>query len=203
MSYTPLTEQLMDALQVLPGVGSRSAQRMALQLLERDRAGAATLAQALGAALEGVRQCERCRALSEQPLCELCSDEARDHSLLCVVETPQDREAIELSGGYQGDYFILQGQLSPIDGIGPDELGVPMLVARVRDESIREVVLATNANMEGEATAHYLIEQLKPLGVEISRLAQGVPAGRELGRVDSSTLSHALSDRRKLGFEHD
>ncbi|WP_108125463.1 recombination mediator RecR [Saccharospirillum mangrovi] len=203
MSYTPLTERLMDALQVLPGVGTRSAQRMALQLLERDRAGAASLAQALSAALDGVQHCERCRALSEQPLCELCSDADRDASLLCVVETPADREAIEQSGSYSGQYFILQGQLSPIDGIGPDELGVPLLVARVSEGGVREVVLATNANMEGEATAHYLIEQLRPLGVEISRLAQGVPSGRELGRVDSSTLSHALSDRRKLGFEHD
>lgn len=203
MSYTPLTEQLMDALQALPGVGTRSAQRMALQLLERDRDGAAVLAQALAAALDGVRHCERCRALSEQSLCELCSDTDRDTALLCVVETPADREAIEMSGGYQGHYFILQGQLSPIDGIGPNELGVPMLVSRLRDSTVREVVLATNANMEGEATAHYLIEQLRPLGVEISRLAQGVPSGRELGRVDSSTLSHALSDRRKLGFEHD
>ncbi|MFG1496686.1 recombination mediator RecR [Saccharospirillum sp. HFRX-1] len=203
MSYTPLTEQLMDALQVLPGVGTRSAQRMALQLLERDRAGAAVLAQALSAALDGVRHCERCRALSEQPLCEVCSDTDRDATLLCVVETPADREAIEMSGSYQGHYFILQGQLSPIDGIGPEQLGVPMLVSRVRDAQVREVVLATNANMEGEATAHYLIEQLRPLDVEISRLAQGVPSGRELGRIDSSTLSHALSDRRKLGFEHD
>lgn len=203
MSFTPLTEQLMDALQVLPGVGSRSAQRMALQLLERDRTGAATLAQALSAALDGVRQCERCRALSEQSLCDICADSDRDAALLCVVETPADREAIELSAGYQGHYFILQGQLSPIDGIGPEQLGVPMLVSRVGDGAIREVVLALNATMEGEATAHYLIEQLRPLGVEISRLAQGVPSGRELGRVDSSTLSHALSDRRKLGFEHD
>lgn len=203
MSYTPLTERLMDALQVLPGVGTRSAQRMALQLLERDRAGAASLAQALSAALDGVQHCQRCRALSEQPLCELCSDTDRDSALLCVVETPADREAIEQSGGYSGQYFILQGQLSPIDGIGPDELGVPLLVALVAEGGIREVVLATNANMEGEATAHYLIEQLRPLGVDISRLAQGVPSGRELGRVDSSTLSHALSDRRKLGFEHD
>lgn len=203
MSYTPLTEQLMDALQVLPGVGTRSAQRMALQLLERDRAGARSLAEALQAALEGVQQCERCRALSEQPLCELCGDGDRDHGLVCVVESPTDREAIELSGAYAGDYFILQGQLSPIDGIGPDELGVPLLVERVGAGSVREVVLATNASMEGEATAHYLIEQLRPLGVEISRLAQGVPAGSELGRVDSGTLSHALSDRRKLGFEHD
>lgn len=203
MSYTPLTERLMDALQVLPGVGTRSAQRMALQLLERDRAGAASLAQALTAALDGVQHCQRCRALSEQPLCELCSDGDRDAALLCVVETPADREAIEQSGSYHGQYFILQGQLSPIDGIGPDELGVPLLVTGVKEGGVREVVLATNANMEGEATAHYLIEQLRPLGVDISRLAQGVPSGRELGRIDSSTLSHALSDRRKLGFEHD
>lgn len=203
MAYTPLTEQLIDALQVLPGVGSRSAQRMALQLLERDREGAAMLASALDAALKGVRQCQRCRALSEQDLCELCSDKDRDHGVICVVETPQDREAIELSGGYRGDYFILQGHLSPIDGIGPEELGIDQLLHRLRGEPVREVVLATNATMEGEATAHYLVEQLRSMEVTVSRIAQGVPAGGELGRVDSGTLSHALSDRKPLGFEHD
>jgi len=202
MSFTPLTEQLIEALQVLPGVGSRSAERMALQLLERDRTGAESLTRALRSALDGVRQCERCRALSESELCTLCSDDDRDHSLICVVETPQDLEAIELSGGYRGDYFILQGHLSPIDGIGPEELGIPQLIERVREGGIQEVVLATNATMEGEATAHYLIEQLGPLGTAVSRLAQGVSRG-ELGRVDSGTLSHALTDRKQVSFEHD
>lgn len=202
MSYTPLTERLIEALQVLPGVGSRSAERMALQLLERDRPGAESLSDALQVALNGVRQCDRCRALSEQPLCELCSDDSRDHGLVCVVETPRDREAIELSGGFDGDFFILQGHLSPIDGIGPDELGIPALIKRVEAGETREVVLATNASMEGEATAHYLIEHLKPLGVVVSRLAQGVSQS-ELGRVDSGTLSHALTDRKTVSFEHD
>ena len=202
MSFTPLTEKLIEALQVLPGVGTRSAERMALQLLERDRAGAESLARALDAALVGVRQCERCRALSENELCTLCADPDRDHGLLCVVETPQDREALELSGGYQGDYFILQGHLSPIDGIGPDELGIPQLLARVKQGELKEVVLATNATMEGEATAHYLIEQLGSLNIAVSRLAQGISRG-ELGRVDSGTLSHALTDRKRVSFEHD
>lgn len=203
MAYTPLTEKLIDALQVLPGVGSRSAQRMALQLLERDREGASSLRDALSSALAGVRQCQRCRALSEQDLCALCADEERDHGMICVVETPQDREAIELSGGYRGDYFILQGHLSPIDGIGPEELGIPLLLTRLQAEPVREVVLATNATMEGEATAHYLVEQLDPLEITVSRIAQGVPGGGELGRVDSGTLSHAIADRRQVGFEHD
>lgn len=203
MAYSPLTEQLMEALQVLPGVGSRSAERMTLHLLERDRDGALMLSQALQRALDGVTHCDRCRVLTEQPVCDLCLDADRDHSRLCVIETPQDREAIEVSGGYQGDYFVLQGHLSPIDGIGPDELGVPLLLERVKSGAIVEVILATNASMEGEATAHYLTEQLQPLKVDVSRIARGIPVGSEFGRIDSHSLSQALQDRKTLGFEHD
>lgn len=203
MAYSPLTEQLMEALQVLPGVGSRSAERMTLHLLERDRDGALMLSQALQRALDGVVHCGQCRVLTEQPVCDLCQDADRDHSRLCVVETPQDREAIEVSGGYQGDYFVLQGHLSPIDGIGPEELGVPSLLERVKSGAIQEVILATNASMEGEATAHYLTEQIQPLNVDVSRIARGIPVGSEFGRIDSHSLSQALQDRKTLGFEHD
>jgi len=203
MAYSPLTEQLMEALQVLPGVGSRSAERMALQLLERDRDGALMLSGALQRALDGVVQCSQCRILTEQPICELCRDPDRDHSRLCVVETPQDREAIELSGGYQGDYFVLQGHLSPIDGIGPDELGLPLMLERLKSGGVQEVILATTASMEGEATAHYLTEQIQPLNIAVSRIARGIPVGSDLGRVDSNSLSQAMQDRKLLGFEHD
>ena len=203
MAYSPLTEQLMEALQVLPGVGSRSAERMTLHLLERDREGGQMLSQALQRALDGVMHCARCRVLTEQAVCELCQNDDRDHSRLCVVETPQDREAIEVSGGYLGDYFVLQGHLSPIDGIGPDELGVPLLLERVKSGVIEEVILATNASMEGEATAHYLTEQLQPLKLVVSRIARGIPVGSEFGRIDSHSLSQALQDRKPLGFEHD
>ncbi|WP_127555530.1 recombination mediator RecR [Saccharospirillum alexandrii] len=203
MAYSPLTEQLMEALQVLPGVGSRSAERMTLHLLERDREGGQMLSQALQRALDGVMHCAQCRVLTEQAVCDLCQSDDRDHSRLCVVETPQDREAIEVSGGYLGDYFVLQGHLSPIDGIGPDELGVPLLLERVKSGVIEEVILATNASMEGEATAHYLTEQLQPLKVVVSRIARGIPVGSEFGRIDSHSLSQALQDRKPLGFEHD
>jgi recombination protein RecR len=161
------------------------------------------LSQALQRALDGVMQCDKCRILTEQTVCDLCQDADRDHSRLCVVETPQDCEAIELSGGYSGDYFVLQGHLSPIDGIGPEELGLPLLVDRLSQGVIQEVILATNATMEGEATAHYLTEQIKPLNIDVSRIARGIQAGSELGRIDSHSLSQAMTDRKSLGFEHD
>lgn len=203
MAYSPLTEQLMQALQVLPGVGSRSAERMTLHLLERDRDGGQLLTQALQQALKGVMHCARCRVLTEQAVCDLCRDDDRDHSRLCVVETPQDREAIEVSGGYLGDYFVLQGHLAPIDGIGPEELGVPLLLERLKNGSIDEVILATSTSMEGEATAHFLTEQIQPFKVGVSRIARGIPVGSDFGRIDSHSLSQALQDRKPLGFEHD
>ncbi|MHA7878522.1 MAG: recombination mediator RecR [Saccharospirillum sp.] len=203
MAFTPLTDQLIDALQVLPGVGSRSAQRMALQLLERDRDGAALLQQALASALAGVHQCQSCRALSETDLCSLCADEHRDHGLVCVVETPQEREALELSGGYRGDYFILQGCLSPIDGIGPEELGIPQLVSRLESGTVREVILALGARVEARATSHFLSEQLRDVPVKQSQLAASVAASETLKRLDSGTLAQAMAERKVMTFEQD
>lgn len=203
MAFTPLTDRLIEALQVLPGVGSRSAQRMALQLLERDREGAALLQGALSEALLGVKQCKACRALSETELCNLCSDESRDHGQLCVVESPEDREALELSGGFNGDYFILQGCLSPIDGIGPDELGIPALVSRLESGTVRELVLALGAKVEARATIHYLIEQIKHTPVQLTQLAQGVSYGDALKRLDSGTLAQAMAERKVMTFEQD
>ncbi|MCH8530215.1 MAG: recombination mediator RecR [Saccharospirillum sp.] len=203
MAFTPLTDRLIEALQVLPGVGTRSAQRMALQLLERDRDGAAMLQAALSDALSGVQQCRACRALSETELCSLCADDTRDHSLVCVVESPEEREAVELSGGYKGDYFILQGCLSPIDGIGPDELGIPALLHRLESGSVRELVLALGARVEAKATSHYLIEQIKNTPVQLTQLAQGVSSGDALKRLDSGTLAQAMADRKVMTFEQD
>jgi recombination protein RecR len=198
MRFGPLIDQLMEALQCLPGVGPKSAQRMTLHLLERDRAGGEYLAQALLRALERVGRCQRCRNLSEEALCPICSSPRRDGRTLCVVETPADVLAVELAGGYAGVYFVLLGRLSPIDGIGPGELGLDKLVQRIRDEQIREVILATNPTVEGEATAFYITEQLRGLEVSVSRIAHGVPLGGELEYVDGGTLQHAFSGRRPV-----
>jgi len=198
MKFGPLTDQLIDALQCLPGVGPKSAQRMTLHLLERDRDGGAVLAQALSAALERVGRCQQCRNLSEDTLCTLCASSRRDKELLCVVETPADVLAIEQSGGYDGLYFVLLGRLSPLDGIGPSELGLDLLVSRARQERFREVVLATNSTVEGEATAYYISEQLRALDIPVTRIAHGVPMGGELEYVDGSTLQHALQGRKAV-----
>lgn len=193
-----LLPELIDALRTLPGVGPRSAQRMAFHLLERDREGALSLASALTAAVEGIGHCARCRALAEGELCEVCSDPQRDASLLCVVESPADQIAIEGTGGYRGRYFVLMGRLSPIDGIGPEDIGIPQLLDRLRAESVAEVILATNATVEGEATAHYIAEQSRSLGISVSRIAHGVPLGGELEFVDGGTLSHAFAGRTRV-----
>ncbi|WP_163559021.1 recombination mediator RecR [Halomonas sp. NO4] len=195
MSFSPLVEKLMEALRVLPGVGPKTAQRMAMHLIERDRDGGRRLVDVLGTALERVGYCERCRTLTEAPLCTLCESTRRDDSVLCVVESPADQLAIEEAGGYRGRYFVLHGHLSPLDGIGPEDIGLDQLETRVRDAGVEEVILATNPTVEGEATAHYIAAQLDPHGVRLSRLAYGVPMGGELEYVDGGTLSRAFNGR--------
>lgn len=196
--FSPLIDELMASLRCLPGVGPKSAQRMALHLLERDRAGAERLAQSLHKAVEGVGRCQRCRTLTEQSHCGICANNRRDNSLLCVVETPGDVLAIEQAGTYQGKYFVLLGHLSPIDGIGPEDIGVDQLIQLLQQESISEVILATNPTVEGEATAYYISERAKNLNVTVSRIAHGVPLGGELEFIDGGTLAHAFSSRRSL-----
>ena len=196
MKFSPSLQDLMDALRCLPSVGPKSAQRMTLHLLERDREGALALATALRDAVEKVGHCSLCRNFTELEICELCSDPKRDASMVCVVETPADVLAIEQSGSFRGLYFVLMGHLSPIDGVGPAEIGLEDLQQRVIDEGVGEVILATNPTVEGEATAYYVADMLQPLGVGVSRIAHGVPLGGELEYVDGSTLAHALSGRR-------
>lgn len=199
MFLSPLVTELVEALRVLPGVGPKSAQRMALQLLERNRHGGRKLSDVLARAMDGVRECNECQSLSEQELCHLCSSARRDRSLLCVVENPVDLLAIEASASYRGLYFVLKGHLSPLDGIGPRELGIPRLLERVRRDAVSELILATNPTVEGEATAHYIREALRDQAVAVSRIAHGVPMGGELEFVDGNTLAHALAGRKSLG----
>ena len=198
MKFSPALQELIEALRCLPGVGPKSAQRMTLHLLERDREGAALLATALQQAIERVDHCTRCRNFTELDICEICSDPRRDAATICVVETPADVMAVVQSCSFRGIYFVLMGQLSPIDGIGPAEIGLEKFHQRVLDEGITEVILATNPTVEGEATAYYLTDMLGPEGVKVSRIAHGVPLGGELEYVDGSTLAHALSGRRPV-----
>ncbi|AOE84491.1 recombination mediator RecR [Pseudomonas sp. TCU-HL1] len=199
MSFSPLIRQLIDALRILPGVGQKTAQRMALQLLERDRSGGLRLAQALTVAMEGVGHCKRCRTLSEEELCPQCADPRRDDALLCVVEGPLDVFAVEQTG-YRGRFFVLKGHLSPLDGLGPEAIGIPELMARIEVSQFAEVILATNPTVEGEATAHYIAQLLAPKSIIVSRIAHGVPLGGELELVDGGTLAHALAGRRPIGL---
>lgn len=199
MFLSPLVTELVEALRVLPGVGPKSAQRMALHLLERQRAGGLRLAEVLTRAMEQVRECRECQSLTEQDVCHLCTSTSRDRSILCVVETPVDVLAVESAGSFRGLYFVLKGHLSPLDGIGPRELGIPKLLERVREGEIRELILATNPTVEGEATAHYIREALRDTGIVVSRIAHGVPMGGELEFVDGNTLAHALAGRKALG----
>ena len=196
--FSPLIKELMEALRCLPGVGPRSAQRMTLHLLERDREGALQLAAAMKAASEGVGRCQQCRTLTEDDLCQICASPARKTETLCVVENPSDVMAFEQAGGYAGRYFVLMGHLSPIDGVGPADIGIDDLLQRVRDHNVEEVILATNPTVEGEATAYYIAEELKTLGVTASRIAHGVPLGGELEYIDGGTLAHALAGRTKI-----
>lgn len=199
MSFSPLIRQLIDSLRILPGVGQKTAQRMALQMLERDRSGALRLAQALTQAMEGVGHCQQCRTLSEEAICQTCQDPRRDDSLLCVVEGPMDVNAVEQTG-YRGRYFVLKGHLSPLDGLGPEAIGVPELLARIEAGSFTEVILATNPTVEGEATAHYIAQLLSNKGLIASRIAHGMPLGGELELVDGGTLAHALNGRRPINL---
>jgi recombination protein RecR len=190
-------EELIAALRCLPGMGPKSAQRSAFHLLQRDQAGAARLAAALTQALARIRQCERCNSYTEAAVCELCSSPRRDAALLCVVETPGDLLMMEQAQCYQGLYFVLMGVLSPLDGIGPREIHVDRLLRRATDGKVREVILATNFTVEGEATAHYLGEALRARGLTVSRIARGLPVGGELEHVDSGTLARAVLERRE------
>lgn len=190
--------QLIDALRCLPGVGPKSAQRMAFHLLERDRAGGRHLAEILAEAMEKIGHCSRCRTLSETELCNLCANPNRDDSLLCIVETPAELMVIEQAIDYRGRYFVLGGRLSPLDGIGPKEIGLDQLELRFREGGITEVILATNPTVEGEATAHYISEMAKARGIKATRIAHGVPLGGELEYVDGGTLSHAFAGRLSL-----
>ena len=198
MKFSPAISELIEALRCLPGVGPKSAQRMTLHLLERDRSGGKALSQALADALARVGRCGRCQNFTELSICELCGDQRREQSLLCVVETPADVIAIEQSASFRGIYHVLMGHLSPLDGIGPEEIGLDVLEARFDSESITEVILATNPTVEGEATAYYIAERARQRGLKITRIAHGVPLGGELEYLDSSTLAHALSGRTEV-----
>ncbi len=198
MRYSPVLQELIDALRCLPGVGPKSAQRMAFQLLERNRTGALTLSSALSTAVESIQHCSVCRMFTEQDVCEICQDATRDDSLLCIVEGPADVLAVEQSTHYQGRYFVLMGHLSPIDGVGPDELGLDVLEKRIDAGGVQELILATNSTVEGEATAHFLAELARARGVSVSRIAHGVPVGGELEYVDGGTLAHAFNGRQVI-----
>jgi recombination protein RecR len=187
---------LIEALRVLPGVGEKSASRMAFHLLQRDRGGAMRLSQALSGAVSQAMHCTCCNTFSDAPLCGTCADESRDASKLCVIETPADQSALERSAAYKGYYFVLMGHLSPLDGVGATQLNVQALLKRAMDGVVTEVILATNFTAEGEATAHLIGQTLKVKGIAVTRLARGIPAGSELEYVDLGTIAYALSDRR-------
>ena len=191
----PLIEDLLKALRCLPGVGSRTAQRMALHLLERDRHGGERLSGVLQQAMREIRRCRRCRNFTSAELCDICASSRRSDALLCVVETPGDVLAIEQATGFDGRYFVLLGRLSPLDGIGPEDLGLDQLEQRFSSEPIGEVIVATNSTVEGEATAHYIATLASRHGIRLSRLAQGVPLGGELEHTDQTTLAHAFASR--------
>lgn len=197
MKFSPLVQELIDALKCLPGVGAKSAQRMAFQLLERNRHGGSKLAVTLAKAMTDIGHCQSCRNFTEQDLCEICQSPKRKLATsLCVVESPGDVIAIEQTGEFTGKYFVLMGHLSPIDGIGPDDLGLDLLEKHFASGQFEEVILATNPTVEGEATAHFIAELAQKYQVSISRIAHGVPVGGELEYVDGNTLSHALSGRK-------
>lgn len=196
MHESSLLNELVTAFKCLPGVGSKTAQRMAFYLLEQNRDGGLRLASTLHEAIQRIGHCQRCRTLTEHDLCKICSNPARDNTLLCVVETPSDVLAIEQATAYRGYYFVLMGKLSPIDGIGPEELGLDRLEQRLENEGIKEVILATNPTVEGEVTAHFISEMAEKYQIKTSRIAHGVPVGGELDYVDKGTLAHAFDGRR-------
>ena len=192
----PSLDRLVSALRVLPGVGPKSASRMAYHLLQRDRDGALQLSQALVQAVDHMRHCERCHTFTEAPICAICQNPQRDATRLCVVETPADQAAMERTGAFAGLYFVLMGRISPLDGIGPHDLGLKKLLDRASDGVVQEVILATNFTAEGEMTAHVMAQALKARGLRATRLARGVPVGSELEDVDLGTIAHALAERR-------
>lgn len=198
MAFSPLLQQLLQALRCLPGVGMRTSQRMAFHVLQRDPEGGRELIRALTQALDEIGECEECRMLSEEPVCRLCTSTERDSALLCVVESPADVLAIEESGVFSGRYFVLQGRLSPLDGIGPEELGLDVFERRIAEPAVREIIMATGSTVEGEATAGYLASLAQARGISVSRIAHGVPIGGELEYVDRSTLSRAIVGRQVL-----
>lgn len=198
MKHSPLLQELIDALVCLPGVGPRSAQRMTYHLLERNRAGGKRLSSALQQAMEGIVSCRQCRNFAERELCPICQDPRRDQTLLCVVSSPADVLAIEQSMEYRGRYFVLKGQISPLDGIGPEQLGLPLLESMLAMNQVKELILATGTTVEGEATAHYVVTMADDYNVATSRIAQGVPMGGDLEFVDGATLAQALKSRRRF-----
>lgn len=193
-----LLDQLIEALRCLPSVGSKSAQRMAYFLLERDREGGRHLAQILAEAMEKIGHCSRCRTFTEEEICDLCANSSRDDAVLCVVESPADVRVMEQAVDFRGRYFVLGGHLSPLDGIGPAEIGLDLLAQRLQEGSVNEIVLATNPTIEGEATAHYIAEMASTQGVKATRIAHGVPLGGELEFIDGGTLAHAFAGRREV-----
>lgn len=197
--FSPLTKQLIDAFRSLPGIGPKSAQRLAYQLLtDKGRTKAIALSTALAKAAESVGQCQKCQHFTEQEICDLCNNPKRDHSILCVVESPSDVIALEQAHIFQGCYFVLHGHLSPLDGITPEHIGIPKLLARIQQESIAELVIATNPTVEGKATAQYLVNQIDTTKIKCTRIAHGVPIGGELEYLDGSTLSHAFYSRQLM-----
>ena len=197
MSETPLLEQLVEALRVMPGIGRKSAQRIAHHLLQRNRDGAKHLSNIMLEAMERIGHCERCRTYTENRLCDLCASSNRDDSMICVVENPSDVDAIE-DTNYRGRYFVLLGHLSPLDGIGPDDLGLNDFNKLLDNDDLKEVILATNTTVEGEATAHFISEMVKAKGKQVSRIAHGIPMGGELEYVNSMTIAHALDGRKTI-----
>lgn len=199
MKFSPLITDLVESLRCLPGVGAKSAQRMAFHLLQKNRSGALRLSSVMHDAMEHVNHCQRCRIFTEKSLCEICSNEERvSTGLLCIVENPQDVIAFEQSAGFSGTYFVLMGKLSPIDGIGPSEIGMPELQTLLDSGDVNEVILATNFTMEGEATAYYITDMCKASDIKVTRLAQGVPIGGELEHIDGNTLNRAFQSRNPL-----
>ena len=193
-----LLAQLIESFKILPGIGEKSAQRMAFYLLEKNREGGVNLAKLISSSMEQIRNCASCRTLTEEKVCDICSSEKREKSLLCVVENPTDIIAIESSGSFKGKYFVLMGRLSPIDGITPEDLGIPMLIDRIGESEVKEIIIATSPTVEGDATSFYIRDQIKDASIIVSRIAYGVPMGGELEYVDNTTLSRAIQGRRKL-----
>lgn len=202
MQFSPLLQKLIESLRYLPGVGPKSAQRMAFQLLTKGRDKGKLLANHLLDAMTNIQHCQECRILTEMACCQICSSSHRDSSVLCIVENPIDVVAIEQTGQFKGKYFVLLGRLSPLDGMGPNDIGIPHLKARFASRIIQEMIIATNPTVEGEATTHYLSELAKPYGILVTRIARGVALGSELEYTDSNTLAHALMGRETIEFKH-